>query len=71
MDITTEALGVPMCSPAVCDRCKKITWTGCGQHVEQALAGVPPGNRCTCPLKPAAAAGRPRARDTKKMGARR
>ena len=37
-----------MCSPAVCDRCKKITWTGCGQHVEQALAGVPPENRCTC-----------------------
>ncbi len=60
-----------MCSPAVCDRCKKITWTGCGQHVEQALAGVPPENRCTCPLEPAAPAGRPRARDTKKMGARR
>ena len=60
-----------MCSPAVCDRCKKITWTGCGQHVEQALAGVPPENRCTCPLKPASTAGRPRARDTKKMRARR
>jgi len=28
-----------MCSPAVCDRCQKITWTGCGQHAEQALAG--------------------------------
>ena len=37
-----------MCSPAVCRRCKKITWTGCGQHVEQALAGVPPEKRCTC-----------------------
>jgi len=37
-----------MCSPAVCNRCKKITWTGCGQHVDQALAGVPPENRCTC-----------------------
>ena len=69
--IITGALGVPMCSPAVCDRCKKITWTGCGQHVEQALAGVPPENRCTCPLEPASTAGRPRARATKKMGARR
>ena len=37
-----------MCSPAVCDRCQKITWTGCGQHAEQALAGIPPENRCTC-----------------------
>ncbi len=37
-----------MCSPAVCNRCKKITWTGCGQHVDQALAGVPAGPRCTC-----------------------
>lgn len=40
--------GPQMCSPAVCDRCKKITWTGCGQHVEEALAGVPPEKRCTC-----------------------
>lgn len=37
-----------MCSSAVCNRCNKITWTGCGQHVDQALAGVPPQNRCTC-----------------------
>jgi hypothetical protein len=37
-----------MCSPAVCNRCGKITWTGCGQHVGQALANVPPENRCTC-----------------------
>jgi hypothetical protein len=37
-----------MCSPAVCDRCKKFTWTGCGRHVNQALSGIPPENRCTC-----------------------
>jgi hypothetical protein len=71
LGIITGALGVPMCSPAVCDRCKKITWTGCGQHVEQALAGVPPENRCTCPVEPASTAGRARARATEKMGARR
>ncbi len=58
-----------MCSPAVCGQCKKITWTGCGQHVDQALAGIPPENRCTC-ANPASQA-RPRARDTKKMGARK
>jgi hypothetical protein len=37
-----------MCGPAACERCKKITWTGCGEHAEQALAGVTPCNRCTC-----------------------
>ena len=37
-----------MCSPAVCDRCKKITWTGCGAHAEQVLASVPAEKRCTC-----------------------
>ena len=60
-----------MCSPAVCDHCKKITWTGCGQHVQQALNGVPPGNRCTCreTQPPHRQAGR-RANDTRKMGAR-
>ena len=37
-----------MCSPAVCDRRKKITWTGCGQHAGQVLATFRPGQRCTC-----------------------
>jgi hypothetical protein len=41
-------MGNLMCSPVVCDRCKKITWTGCGEHVEQVLAGVPKDQRCTC-----------------------
>ena len=45
-----------MCSPAVCDRCKKITWTGCGEHAEQVLAGVPPENRCTCRSRAASGA---------------
>ncbi|WP_199729809.1 hypothetical protein [Tessaracoccus sp. OH4464_COT-324] len=29
-----------------CKKCGKPTWAGCGQHVEQALAGVPKGERC-------------------------
>ena len=37
-----------MCSPAICDRCKKITWAGCGAHAGQVLAGVPEEKRCTC-----------------------
>jgi hypothetical protein len=37
-----------MCSTIRCSTCGKITWTGCGQHVEAALAGVPPRDRCTC-----------------------
>ena len=37
-----------MCLPTTCNACKKITWTGCGQHIEEALAGVPEQNRCKC-----------------------
>ncbi len=37
-----------MCSPIRCATCGKVTWTGCGQHVEEALAGVEPSARCTC-----------------------
>lgn len=37
-----------MCYPVTCDTCGKTTWAGCGQHVEQALEGVPAANRCTC-----------------------
>lgn len=37
-----------MCSPVTCSTCGKTTWTGCGEHIEQALAGVPAEQRCTC-----------------------
>ena len=37
-----------MCSPVTCSVCKKITWSGCGEHIEQALAGVPADERCAC-----------------------
>lgn len=37
-----------MCSRVTCDVCKKASWSGCGVHVEQALAGVPEQDRCTC-----------------------
>ncbi|MCA0251974.1 MAG: hypothetical protein LCH76_06720 [Actinobacteria bacterium] len=35
-----------MCSPVICRICGKTTWAGCGQHIEQALAGVPEDQRC-------------------------
>lgn len=37
-----------MCSKTTCNTCGKATWTGCGNHVEQALRGVPQSQRCTC-----------------------
>jgi hypothetical protein len=37
-----------MCQRVVCPTCKKYTFAGCGQHVEQVLAGVPESNRCSC-----------------------
>lgn len=37
-----------MCQRAVCHTCGKITYTGCGRHVDQVLAGVPMSERCAC-----------------------
>lgn len=38
-----------MCKKVTCERCGKPTWAGCGEHIEQALEGVPVEQRCTCP----------------------
>lgn len=35
-----------MCRQVTCKICGKATWAGCGQHVEEALAGVPRSGRC-------------------------
>ena len=35
-----------MCRAVTCKTCGKATWSGCGRHVDQALAGVPRSNRC-------------------------
>jgi len=37
-----------MCSPAHCETCGKTTWTGCGMHVDEVMAGVPSAQQCTC-----------------------
>lgn len=35
-----------MCQAITCRTCGKPTWTGCGQHIEEALRGVPQRDRC-------------------------
>ncbi len=35
-----------MCQKISCKNCGKATWRGCGQHIEQALDGVPENERC-------------------------
>jgi hypothetical protein len=37
-----------MCSPATCRRCGKVTYSGCGMHVDQVLHNVALENRCAC-----------------------
>lgn len=37
-----------MCRRAHCYTCGNLTWAGCGQHVNQVMAGVPQKDRCTC-----------------------
>jgi len=37
-----------MCSPALCRQCNKVTYTGCGLHVEQVLAIYTSEERCAC-----------------------
>jgi hypothetical protein len=40
--------GRTMCARVTCQNCGKPTWEGCGEHIEQALAGVAPADRCSC-----------------------
>jgi len=37
-----------MCSQVICQNCKKPTWSGCGQHIEEALSNVAEQDRCKC-----------------------
>ncbi len=37
-----------MCSRVNCRSCGKVTWSGCGAHVDQVMKGVPAEKRCTC-----------------------
>ena len=35
-----------MCYAVACKKCGKTTWSGCGQHVDQVMRGVPTSQRC-------------------------
>jgi hypothetical protein len=35
-----------MCHPKICDKCSKITWTGCGKHVADVQASIPANQWC-------------------------
>jgi len=35
-----------MCRPVTCTVCGKTTWAGCGQHIAQVKALVPPDQWC-------------------------
>jgi len=35
-----------MCRQITCETCGRPTWTGCGQHIEEALADVAVADRC-------------------------
>ncbi|MEW2620467.1 hypothetical protein [Streptomyces sp. NPDC048106] len=41
-----------MCRRIACRTCGKATYEGCGNHVDQVLAGVPQSQRCACPPAP-------------------
>ena len=35
-----------MCQAVTCRTCGKLTWAGCGQHVDQVMRGTPQSQRC-------------------------
>ncbi len=35
-----------MCYPVTCSTCGRTTWSGCGQHVDDVMRGVPTSQRC-------------------------
>lgn len=37
-----------MCHQVMCEKCGRPTWSGCGNHVEQALGNVAVQDRCSC-----------------------
>lgn len=50
-----------MCRAVTCRTCGKTTWAGCGQHIDQVMAGVAAADRCRGHEDARAAAGSGRA----------
>jgi hypothetical protein len=47
-----------MCSRVNCRKCGKVTYSGCGQHLDQVFAGVSHNQRCDCASKSKSAKGK-------------
>jgi hypothetical protein len=37
-----------MCRQKKCKNCNKITWAGCGNHVDAVMKGVADKDKCKC-----------------------
>lgn len=37
-----------MCRATRCHTCSKVTWAGCGAHVDDVMRRVPADERCRC-----------------------
>ena len=37
-----------MCYQVKCKECNKITWNGCGKHIEKVMKDVPDDKKCKC-----------------------
>lgn len=46
-----------MCRQVTCRQCNKVSWAGCGAHVDAVLRGVPQADRCRCREQPSAGQG--------------
>ena len=45
---TPNRRGRRLCRVAMCRKCRKTTWAGCGRHVKQVMAHEPRRERCSC-----------------------
>lgn len=43
---TQRCKGDGMCHRVTCRKCGKATWSGCGQHADEVMRGVPKEQRC-------------------------
>jgi hypothetical protein len=35
-----------MCQKVTCRKCGKASWSGCGQHVNEVMRGIPKSQQC-------------------------
>ncbi len=40
-----------MCSPSVCQTCKKLSFSGCGNHLDKIFKGKKADELCNCDSK--------------------